>query len=58
MRAIGILDNDFKKNPLVTSAIEDQNRLARDSVKSFSLGVSVVCTLFSNLLHHLFFYLY
>lgn len=33
-----------------------QNRLARDSVKSFSPGVLVVCTLFSNLFYHLFFF--
>lgn len=35
MRAMGILDNDFKKNSGITSAIEYQNRLAKDSVKSF-----------------------
>lgn len=58
MRAVGILDDDFKKNSWVTRAIEYQNRLARDSVKSFYLGVLVVCTLFSNLFHHLFFCLY
>jgi len=46
MRAMGILNNDFKKNSGVISAIEYQNRLARDSVKSFSPGVLVVCTLF------------
>ena len=55
MRAMGILDNDFKKNSGVTSVIEYQNRLARDSVNSFSPGVLVVCTLFSNLFYHLFF---
>lgn len=35
-----------------------QNRLARDSVKSFSPGVLVVCTLFSNLFYHLFFFFF
>ena len=42
MRAIGILDNLFKKNSWVKSAIEYQKRLARDSAKSFPLGVLVV----------------
>lgn len=58
MRAMEILDNGFKKNSRITSAIEYQNRLPRDHVKSFSLGVLLVCALFSNLFHHLFSYLY
>lgn len=57
-RAIGISDSDLKKNSWVTSAIEYQNRLAGYSVKSLSSRVLVVCTLFSNLFHHLFFYFY
>ena len=58
MSAIGILDNGFKKNSWVKSAIEYQKRLARDSAKSFPLGMLVVCTLFSSLFLHLLFYLY
>ena len=42
MRAIGMLDNGFKKNSWVKSAIEYQKRFARDSAKSFSLSVSCV----------------
>ena len=58
MRAIGTLDNGFKKNSWVKSAIEYQKRFARDSAKSLSLGVLVVCTSFPNLFHHLLSYLY
>lgn len=39
---MGILDNDFKKNSGVISASEYQNKLARDSVNSFSPGMLVV----------------
>lgn len=53
-----ILDNDFKKNSQTTSAIEYQNRLPRDHVKSLPRGVLLIYTLFSNLFHHLFSYLY
>ena len=34
MRAIGMLDNGFKKNSWVKSAIEYQKRFARDTAKS------------------------
>ena len=53
-----MLDNGFKKNSWVKSAIEYQKRFARDTAKSFSLGVLVVCTSFPNLIHHLLSYLY
>lgn len=47
MGAMGILDNDFKKNSWVTSTTEYQNRLASDSVKSFfSRSVSCVYIVF------------
>jgi hypothetical protein len=47
MKAMGILDNDLKKNFWVTRAMNYQNRLARDSLKPlFSNTGSCEYTLF------------
>lgn len=48
----------LRKNSWVKSAIEYCEEVSKRQCKIFPLGVLLVCTLFSNLFHHLLFYLY